>query len=258
MKCVLEIYGNSYPSVEFSDRHVFGMVASAAAGGINLKSLFERVLGDKNTKDSVLSKSGLDTLFSDFDMATADRNIAHILKTIFPTFDRPLNKIDTAELVLIVSAMVNALVASNAEDSEESAPTKKEAIVSPKIWDANELTAQITEPSTALALVPSNLNQPRPIAAIEPIVWEYPPDDLWVLSKQEEEAIDYTSQISTDEPTKIHCWYQWWRSVNEGEAVTPAVAIELIRDFTDQFTELECDRYYALITAHLAPRQIAA
>ena len=261
MKCTLEIYGNSYESTEFSDRHVFGMVASVSAGGINLKSLFERVLGDKETKESVLSKSGLDTLFSDFDFDTAEKNMASILKRVFPTFDKPLNEIDTASMVLIVSAMVNALVTSNAE------PEKT-------------IEHSITEPSIALIPVRNNPDKPLPIVeAIEPIDntwgteipkiktmediesfgWEYPPGEIILHSTQEESAIGYAAEVSGAEPAKVRCWYAWWQTVNEGEAVTPSVAIELIRDFTNnQFTNLECERYYALITAHLAPRAIAA
>ena len=238
MKCTLEVYGNSYPSVEFSDRHVFGMVASAASGGINLKSLFERVLGDKETKESVLSKAGMDTMFTDYDMEAADRNIAYILRTIFPTFDKPLNNIDTAPLILIVSAMVNALVASNAETEKT-------------------IATSIPEPSTALIPVRNNPTKPRPIVeAIEPIdigpiVWEYPPGEIVLLSPQEKESIDYASQVSGAEPSKVRCWYSWWQTVNEGEEVSTAVAIEVLLDFTQQFTEQECGRYYALVTAHL-------
>ena len=230
MKCTLEVYGKSYESTEFSDRHVFGMVASVSAGGINLKSLFERVLGDKETKESVLSKSGLDTLFSDFDFDTAEKNMASILKRVFPTFDKPLNEIDTASLIEIVSTMVKALVASNAESKVET----------PK------------EPLKALELVPTiKTVDVQPIAAIEPIEWEYPPGEILLLTRQEEEALDYASQVSTTEPAKVRCWYAWWQTVNEGEEVSTAVAIEVLRDFTQQFTEQECGRYYALVTAHL-------
>ena len=233
MKCILELYGKSYESTEFSDRHVFGMVAAVSAGGINLKSLFERVLGDKDTKESVLSKSGLDTLFSDLDFETAEKNMASILKRVFPTFEEPLNKIDTASLIEIVSTMVKALVASNAE--------------------ANVDVAQpIAEPSKALELVPTiKTVDVQPIAAIEPIAWEYPPGEILLLSPEEEEAIGYASQVSGAEPAKVRCWYAWWQAVNDGESVSTAVAIEVLRQFTKQFTEQECGRYYALVTAHL-------
>ena len=232
MKCTLELYGKSYESTEFSDRHVFGMVAAVSAGGINLKSLFEKVLGDKDTKESVLSKSGLDTLFSDLDFETAEKNMASILKRVFPTFDKPLNKIDTAELIEIVSTMVKALVASNAESNVESELPK--------------------EPSKALELVPTiKTVDVQPIAAIEPIDWEYPQGEILLLTSQEEEAIGYAAEVSGAEPAKIRCWYAWWQAVNEGEEVSTAVAIEVLRDFTQQFTEQECGRYYALVTAHL-------
>ena len=238
MKCTLNLYGNSYESTEFSDRHVFGMVASVSAGGINLKSLFERVLGDKETKESVLSKSGLDTLFSDFDFDTAEKNMTSILKRVFPTFDKPLNEIDTASMVLIVSAMVNALVTSNAETEKTIEPSPP-------------------EPSMALIPIRNNPTKPRPIVEaiepidISPIVWEYPQSEILLLTPQEKEAIDYASQVSAAEPAKIRCWYAWWQAVNEGEEVSTAVAIEVLRDFTQQFTEQECGRYYALVTAHL-------
>ena len=257
MKCTLEIYGNSYESTEFSDRYVFAMVASASAGGINLKSLFEKVLGDKDTKESVLGKSGLDTLFSDFDFDTAERNIASILKKVFPTLDRPANKIDTAELILIISAMVSALVASNAETSEEPAATPKGTEVKRSevlrtLGYRDEPTPTEKEPSKVLELAPTiKTLDVQPIAAIEPIVWEYPPGEIILHSTQEEAAIGYAAQVSGAEPAKVRCWYAWWQTVNEGESVTPAVAIEVLRDFTQQFTGQECGRYYALVTAHL-------
>ena len=232
MKCTLELYGKTYESTEFSDRHVFGMVASASAGGINLKSLFERALGGKDIKESTLGKAGLDTLFNDYDMEAADRNIAYILKTIFPTFDKPLKNVDTASLVEIISAMVRTLVSSDA--------------------DPEKMIEPISEPSKALGLVPTiKTVDVQPIVAIDPIEWVYPTVSIPPLTPQEDEALDYASQVSRSRLPKMQCWYAWWKAVNDGESVSTAVAIEVLLDFTKQFTEQECGRYYALITAHL-------
>lgn len=235
MKCTLELYGKTYESTEFTERQVsLFLAASAGATGINIKDLFEGLMGSQN-----MPVRGLREYNS---LESAEKDLALVLKRVFPTLERSIESIDTSELISIVQPMLFALAGV-----EESIPTEPE--MSPP---SEDIYRNVGEPE-------SHPEQELLTAGAQiAIDWEYPPDDLWVLSKEEEMAIDYTSQVSTAEPTKIHCWYQWWRSVNEGDAVSPAVAIELIRDFTDQFTELECERYYALIQAHLAPRPIAA
>ena len=216
MKCTLELYGKSYQSTEFTERQVTAFIAaSCGATGINIRKLFQ----------SLINFEGLEGQgFRDYDsIESAERDLSSLLKKVFPTLDRHIDSLDTSELILIVTPMLNALN------------------VAPK----------------SLAVVPV---EPT---AIEPIAWEYPPGDPFLLSPQEEEAIDYASQTVKVEPSKMRCWYQWWKAVNDpdsdGDAVTPAVAIEVLIDFTKQFTEAECGRYYALITAHLEKTaQIAA
>ena len=238
MKCTLELYGKSYESTEFTERQVTGFIAaSCGVTGINIRDLFQSLINFKG-----LEGKG----FRDYDsIESAERDLSYLLAKVFPTLDRHIDSIDTAELIEIVTPMLNAL----------NVGPKSLAVI-----PTEPIASQGEETSAALALVRDHFNKQHPIAdTVEASTsWEYPPDDLWVLSEEEEMAIDYASQISTDETTKIHCWYQWWRSVNEGDPVTPAVAIELIRDFTKQFTELECERYYALIEAHLSPRTVAA
>jgi len=213
MKCVLELYGKSYPSTEFTERQVTGYIAAACGmTGINIRDLFQSLINFNGLKGKG---------FRDYPSTeSAEIDMVFILAKVFPTLDRHIDSIDTEELILIVTPMLGALNA-----------TPKSLAVVPV-----EPTAIIPVESTA---------------AVEAIDWIYPPGEVLLLTSQEEEAIDYASQVSRSEPDKTRCWYAWWRTVNDGEEVSTAVAIEVLRDFTQQFTEQECGRYYALITAHL-------
>ena len=212
MKCTLELYGKSYESTEFTERQVTLYIAAACGmTGINIRDLFQSLINFKG-----LEGKG----FRDYDSTeSAERDLAYVLKKVFPTLDRHVDSIDTAELIAIVTPMLNALN------------------VGPK----------------SLAVVPVESIAIAPIVdvEVEPIDWEYPQGKILLLTPQEENALDYASEVSDAEPAKIRCWYAWWQAVNEGEEVSTAVAIEVLRDFTQQFTEEECGRYYALVTAHL-------
>lgn len=209
MKCVLELYGKSYESTEFTERQVTSFIAaSCGATGINIRDLFQSLINFKG-----LEGKG----FRDYDsIKSAERDLSDLLKKVFPTLDRHIDSIDTEELILIVTPMLGALNAT------------------PK----------------SLAVVPV---EPTAVEPIEPVIemWVYPPGETLLLTPQEEEAIDYASQVSSAEPAKIRCWFAWWQTVNDGESVSTAVAIEVLMDFTKQFTEQECGRYYALVMAHL-------
>ena len=212
MKCTLELYGKSYESAEFTERQVTAYIAAACGmTGVNIRDKFQSLVNFKGLEGNA---------FRDYNsMEFAERDLAHILSKVFPTLDRHIDSIDTTELVMIVLPMLNALN------------------VAPK----------------ALAVIPA-----EPISTVEAVVdvdptieWVYPTVSIPPLTPQEDDAIDYTSQVSRAEPAKIRCWYAWWKAVNDGESVSTAVAIEVLLDFTTQFTEQECGRYYALITAHL-------
>ena len=198
MKCTLELYGKSYESTEFTERQVTAFIAAACgATGINIRDLFQ----------SLVNFNGLEGKgFRDYDsIESAERDLSHLLKKVFPTLDRHIDSIDTTELVTIVGPMLNALN------------------VAPK----------------ALAAIPV-----EPIAVVEttvdvdPIDWVYPPGEIILMTPEEDEAIGYTSQVSRAEPAKIRCWYAWWKAVNDGESVSTAVAIDVLLEFTKkQFTE---------------------
>ena len=209
MKCTLELYGKSYPSTEFTERQVTGFIAAACGmTGINIRDIFQSLINFNGLKGKG---------FREYDSTeSAERDLSYILSKVFPTLDRHIDSIDTEELILIVTPMLNALN------------------VTPK----------------SLAVVPV---EPTAVEPIEPVIemWVYPPGETLLLTAQEEEAIDYASQVSSAEPAKIRCWYAWWQTVNDGESVSTAVAIEVLMDFTKQFTEQECGRYYALVMAHL-------
>ena len=222
MKCTLELYGKRYESTEFTERQVTAFIAaSCGATGINIRDLFQSLVNFKG-----LEGKG----FRDYDsIESAERDLARLITKVFPTLDRHIDSLDTAELIEIVTPMLKAL--NNAPKSlavVESAPIEQ----SDDVWEA-----KVTPLDDS--------------ADVEPIVWEYPPGEILLLSPQEEDAIGYASQVSSAEPAKVRCWYAWWQAVNDGESVTPAVAIEVLRQFTKQFTEEECGRYYALVTAHL-------
>ena len=225
MKCILELYGKTYQSTEFTERQVTAFIAAACgATGINIRKLFQ----------SLVNFDGLEGQgFRDYDsIESAERDLSHLLKKVFPTLDRHIDSIDTTELVTIVGPMLNAL---------NVAPKALAAIPAEPIEKPNPLdNVWVTESVKTVDVEP-----------IEPIEWVYPPGEITLLTPQEKEAIDYASQVSGAEPAKIRCWYVWWKAVNDGESVSTAVAIDVLRDFTKQFTEQECGRYYALVTAHL-------
>ena len=223
MKCTLELYGNSYESTEFTERQVTGFIAaSCGMTGINIRDLFQSLINFKG-----LEGKG----FRDYDsIEAAERDLSYLLAKVFPTLDRHVDSIDTAELIEIVTPMLNALNVG----PESLAVVPVESI---------EQSDDVCFPNVA------PLDSSDDVAPIE---WECPPGETLLLSPQEEEAIDYASHVCSAEPAKIRCWYSWWKAVNDGESVSTAVAIDVLMEFTkQQFTEQECGRYYALITAHL-------
>ena len=224
MKCTLDLYGKTYPSTEFTERQVTGYIAAACGmTGINIRDLFQSLINFKG-----LEGKG----FRDYDsIESAERDMTFLLKKVFPTLDRHVDSLDTAELIEIVTPMLNALNVS----------PKSLAVVPVATSDPID-NAWATESVKTVDV--------EPIESV-PEMWEYPTIDRLPLSPQEEEAIDYASQVSGSEPAKIKCWFAWWQSVNDGEPVSTAVAIEVLMEFTHQFTEQECGRYYALVTAHL-------
>ena len=212
MKCTLELYGKSYESTEFTERQVTSFIAaSCGATGINIRDLFQSLINFKG-----LEGKG----FRDYNsIESAERDLSGLLKKVFPTLDRHIDSLDTEELILIVTPMLGALK------------------VTPK----------------SLAVVPVEAIDVEPITEVVPFDWEYPPttDTDRLLSSKEAAAIAYTAKETGTDESKINCWYQWWKVVNDGEKVTPAVAINVLLDFTSQFTEAECDRYYVLTEAYL-------
>lgn len=223
MKCILELYGKSYESTEFTERQVTGFIAaSCGVTGINIRDLFQSLINFKG-----LEGKG----FRDYDsIESAERDLAYLLAKVFPTLDRHIDSIDTAELIEIVTPMLNAL---------NVGPKSLAVVPVAPIAQLDNVWESKIAPLDDSAYVESSIE------------WEYPPCETLLLSVQEEEALDYASQVSRAEPAKMRCWYAWWQTVNEGEEVSTAVAIEVLRSFTQQFTEEECGRYYALVTAHL-------
>ena len=211
MRCTLELYGKSYESTEFTERQVTAFIA-AACGATGINI--------RDLFQSLVNFKGLEGKgFRDYDsIESAERNLAHLLAKVFPTLDRHIDSIDTTELVTIVGPMLNALN------------------------DAPKALAVI--PVEPIATVDA-------VVEVDPIEWVYPPGEIILMTPEEDEAIDYTSQVSRASLAKIRCWCAWWKTVNDGESVSTAVAIEVLLDFTKQFTEQECGRYYSLITAHL-------
>ena len=222
MKCTLELYGKTYESTEFTERQVTTFIAaSCGATGINIRYLFQSLINFKG-----LEGKG----FRDYDsIEAAERDLSHILKKVFPTLDRHVDSIDTAELIEIVTPMLNAL---NVGPKSLAVVPVESIEQSDDVWEAKVTPLDSSDD-------------------VAPIDWAYPTIEILPLTPQEEDAIDYASQVSGSTPAKMKCWYAWWQAVNEGEEVSTAVAIEVLMQFTQQFTEQECGRYYALVTAHL-------
>lgn len=226
MKCTLELYG-THESTEFSDRHAFGMIAAIGAGGMNLRSMFEEVLGSKALKESALAEAGMDSLFREFDMAQADKNLAYLLKKVFPTFSKSFDELSTADLITIVTPLIKSVVQAEAE-----------------------LIGQ-TEP-----LIDEDPVMPNPL--------KYPPE-LKTLTAAEQVAIDYAASQMNVDVALPDCWYQWWVAVNASESetdykLTPAELIELVSDFSEEsrFDYAFSARCYALLMANLEVNAIAA
>ena len=211
MKCTLELYGKSYESTEFTERQVTSFIA-ASCGATGINI--------RDLFQSLINFKGLEGKgFRDYNsIESAERDLSGLLKKVFPTLDRHIDSLDTEELILIVTPMLGALK------------------VTPK----------------SLAVVPVEAIEPEPITEVVPFDWEYPTTGIdQILSSEETAAIAYTSKETGTDESKINCWFQWWKAVNDGEKVTPAVAISVLLDFTSQFTEVECDRYYVLTEAYL-------
>jgi len=228
MKCTLELYGKTYESTEFTERQVsLFLAASAGATGINIKDQFESLMGSQD-----MPVRGLREYNS---LESAEKDLALVLKRVFPTLERSIESIDTSELISIVKPMLFALAGV-----EEPLSTEPETY-SPSEDIYRNVGEPEFPPDQKLLTVDAQI-------AID---WAYPPGEILLLTPQEEEAIDYASQVSKSEPAKMRCWYAWWQTVNDGEKVSTAVAIEVLMQFTQQFTQQECGRYYALMTAHL-------
>ena len=226
MKCTLELNGKSYKSEEFTDRHVFTMVASINAGGMNVRSLFEKMLGTVIVENSELfDKTGMDSIFREFDMATADRNIEYILKTVFPTLPAKLNHLTTADLISIAGPML--------------------------------LEIAKTEGDIAVLAKPEgdNPTPPPPIApAVDPSAdLKYPPGRV-PLSDDEIHAIGYVSREMNHAYPLVECWYQWWKAIEavEGDPLQDNDTIDLIiEESGTTFNQPDSDRYHVLIQSYL-------
>jgi hypothetical protein len=242
MKCTLELYG-THESTEFSDRHAFGMVAAISAGGVNLKSLFEQLLGAKALKESVLGESGMDSLFREFDMEVADKNFSYLLKKVFPTFPRSIDELSTADMISIVAPMITTVVQSEQELAKSAiAPEPLENLTSDSALDESDELEDNPHPKVKST--------------------EFPPV-LASLTPKEINAIGFAARDIEQPYVTIECWYQWWRSISDvgGEDIGDAEAFEILEDFTKGFfpTE-ESDRIATALMPHLqpAPEPIAA
>ena len=226
MKCTLELYGKTYESTEFTERQVsLFLAASAGATGINIKDLFEDLMGAQD-----MPVRGLREYNS---LESAEKDLALVLKRVFPTLERSIESIDTAELIAIVKPMLFALAGveesigqTEALIEEDSLLTKiDESIKDTKFWK----------------------NEPL----------RYPPE-IKTLTNAERIAIDYAaSQMNVDIALPT-CWYQWWQAVNASESetdynLTPAQLIELISEFSEEprFDYTFSSRCYALLMANL-------
>lgn len=235
MKCTLELYG-THKSTEFSDRHAFGMIAAISAGGMNLKSMFEQVLGAEALKESVLGDSGMDSLFREFDMEVADKNFAYLLKKVFPTFSKSIDELSTADMISIVAPMITAVV----QQESASEPVPSRSVVS---TSNNGLTETI-----ATYTVSQTINFPPVLANLTP---------------QELTAIGSAADAISQSTETIECWYQWWRSIVDvgGEEIDDGDAFEILADFSKgQFTVDDSTRIATALMPHLqpAPEPIAA
>lgn len=119
MKCSLTLAGKTYESAEYNERHVTTLIASIASGGINLKELFEAMLGEEAVKESLLGPIGIENLFRDFTFEMAERNIDSILKAVFPTLELSTKQKGTATLIAIATPMLQALVEEEAKNASE-------------------------------------------------------------------------------------------------------------------------------------------
>lgn len=113
MKCTLNLYGKTYESNEFTERQVsLFLAASAGATGINIKDLFEELMGAQQ-----MPVKGLREYSS---LESAEKDLALVLKRVFPTLERSIESIDTSELIAIVKPMLFAL--AGVEDSIDPEP----------------------------------------------------------------------------------------------------------------------------------------
>jgi hypothetical protein len=226
MKCKLDLNGKSYESGEFTDRHVFTMVASVNAGGMNVRSLFEKMLGTAAVEKSELfDKTGMDSLFREFDMATADKNIEHILRTVFPTLTTRLNQLTTADLINITGPMLLELVKSEVS-----------------------IEALVPDSAGSRPASPTPIDQEEDLSHLK-----YPPVRV-ALSDDEIHAIGHASRETNHAYPLVECWYQWWKAIEavEGYPLQDGEAIDLIiQESGMAFGQPDSDRYHVLIQAYL-------
>ena len=222
MKCTLELYGKSYASTEFTERQVsLFLAASAGATGINIKDLFEELMGAQQ-----MPVRGLREYNS---LESAEKDLALILKRVFPTLERSVESIDTSELISIVKPMLFALAGVEESISTGSIDSSQSESDSP--W-------------------------------LTPIDLEFPPV-LVSLTPQELGAIESAANEISQSSEMVECWYQWWRSIYDvgGDVIEDGDAFEILADFSKgQFTIDDSVRISAALMPYLepAPEPIAA
>lgn len=226
MKCILELNGEKYESTEFTERQVsLFLAASAGATGVNVKDLFEGLMGAKN-----LPVKGLREYSS---LESAEKDLDFVLKRVFPTSNLSIDSLDTADLVTIVLPMLFALVGMEAP-VDATTPTEPTE-------DSPESSSESSRPEADL----------------------FSPPVLADLTGLELDAIELASLELDETYQVIECWYQWWRSIVDvgGSDIDDADAFEILEDFTKGGFSIErSTRIYAALKTQLQaqPEPIAA
>lgn len=225
MKCTLELYGKTYQSTEFTERQVsLFLAASAGATGINIKDLFEELMGAQQ-----MPVRGLREYNS---LESAEKDLALVLKRVFPTLERSIESIDTSELIAIVKPMLFAL--AGVEDAIEDDSAQ---IASPELIAETALESELISPW----LTPTDLNFPPVVANLTP---------------QELDAIESAANAVSQPAETIECWYQWWRSIVDvgGEEIDDGDAFEILAEFSKgQFTIDDSTRIASALMPYLQP-----
>lgn len=229
MKCTLELYGKTYQSTEFTERQVsLFLAASAGATGINIKDLFEDLMGAQQ-----MPVRGLREYNS---LESAEKDLAFVLKRVFPTLERSIESVDTSELISIVKPMLFALAGVD------------ETIESVEIEDSSQIALPKPTKSASPWLTPMDLDFPPVLANLTP---------------QELAAIESAANDVSQSTETIECWYQWWRSIVDvgGEAIDDGDAFEILAEFSKgQFTIDDSTSIASALMPYLqpAPEPIAA